>query len=110
MNKAFFDYFRCPETYGDFSVRKERSGPAGYFRFGPVVAYGHLATGVYAETAAVPLHDSMEDVKVSQSDLSLPFDPNSVVDNLRFERYVDANIADGHNGALKTLTRNLYYS
>jgi|SRR5579862_3082002 len=110
MDKALFDYFRCPETYGDFAGCKEPSGPAGYFRFGPAIAYGQLTGGLCAESAAVRLHDSMEDVEVSQSRLSLPFDPNTVVDNLRFERYVDASISDRHNGTLKALTRNVYYS
>jgi hypothetical protein len=110
MNKVFIDYFRCPDRYGEFCVSKDPSGPAGYFRFGAAIAYGRLTTGVYAETAAVPLHDSMEDVEISKSHLRLSFDPNTVVDNLRFERYVDANSSDGRNGLLKALTRNLYYS
>lgn len=110
MNKALLDYFRCPETYVDFCVRKEPSGPAGYFRFGPAVAYGQLNSGFCAESAAVRLHDSMEDVEMSKSRLSLPFDPNTVVDNLRLERYVGANISDKRSATLKVLTRHLYYS
>ena len=110
MNKAFLDYFRCPETYGEVCVRNEPQGPAGYFRFGPAVAYGQLTSGSCAESAGVRLHDSMEDIEISKSCLSLPFDPNTVVDNLRFERYVDANMSEERNGILEPLTRNLYYS
>lgn len=110
MNQAFTDYFRCPTKYGEFCVSKEPSGPVGYFRFGPAAAYGQLTSGFCAESAAFRLHDSMEDVEVSKSHLSLPFDPNTIVDNLRFERYVYANSPKGSNRTLKALAKNLYYS
>src|SRR5437899_2027587 len=106
MNKAFLDYFRCPEGYGEFCLLAEPSTPAGYFRFGSAVAYGQLSTGVCAERSSGQLCDAMQNVEISKPLLRLPFDVNSVVDNLRLERYVQDSGSGGWNGHFKAMLKD----
>lgn len=111
MNQAFVDYYRCPDAYGEFRVQESASGPEGYFQFGPgAIGYGQLSTGTCAASVSCQLYDAVKAVETSESIPSLPFDLNTVVDNLRFERYVGAHISDKRAGILKALTRDLYYS
>jgi hypothetical protein len=111
MNKTFLDYYRCPEMYGEFCLQGEVSSPAGYFRFGSgAIGYGHLSSGTCAATASGQLYDAMLGVDTSRSTPSLPFDPTSIIDNLRFERYLDGNVSGKWSGHLKTLSKDAYYS
>jgi hypothetical protein len=53
------------------------------------------------------LHDAWDDAVAHPGSLSLSFDPDQVIDNLRLERYFDAT--DGHSFLSSRLANTLYY-
>jgi hypothetical protein len=111
MNKAFLDYYRCPEMYGEFCLQGTTSSPAGYFRFGSgAICYGQLSSGSCAALVSSHLYDGMQGAEISNSTPSLPFDPTSIIDNLRFERYVNGNVSGRWSGHLKALSKEAYYA
>jgi len=72
----------------------EPSPYPGHFGFGPEsICYGSITTGELRSTAAEVLHDALNDATVQPGVVDLSFDPDQVVDNLRFERY-----CGGHQG------------
>src|ERR1039458_6718888 len=102
MNKAFLDYYHCPEMYGEFCLQGTTSSPAGYFRFGlGAIVYGQIFSGPCVASASGQLYDAMDGVEISNSIPSLPFDPTCIVDNLRFERYLKEKISGNWNRRLK---------
>lgn len=107
MNQAFLDYYRCPNSFADFSLTAEKSsgkGP-GYFAFGPgLICYGSSTLHV-CEHATDLLPDALEHVRTKNSTCILPFDPTEVADNLRLERYVEPKKQTG----IKALVRSIYY-
>ena len=110
MNKAFLDYYRCPEVYGEFCLQGKPSAPAGYFRFGSgVVGYGQLSSGACSATVCGQLYDVRQGVEISDSTPSLPFDLTSIVDNLRFERYLNTNVSGKWNRCLRAMLKDAYY-
>ena len=110
MDKTFLDYYRCPEIYGGFGLQEKPSSPAGYFRFGSgAIGYGQVSSGMCAGTASGQLYDAMQGVEYSGTIPSLPFDPTSIVDNLRFERYVNGNVSGKSTGHLKAMLKDAYY-
>ncbi len=83
------DYYRVPEGSLGRVVVAEASGDAGFFRFGPeVICYGQCAAGVSRTFKSSNLHDAFESLRVNESIIQLPFDPASVIENLRQEHYV----------------------
>jgi len=88
MNRRFVDHYRCPEEFAHCFLNGEPSEHLGYFRFGPeAICYGSLCKGVVQLSPETQLHDSLKDAKVESGAVSLSFDPDQVIDNLRFERY-----------------------
>jgi hypothetical protein len=111
MNRAFLDYYRCPEIYGEFCLEGKPSSTAGYFRFGSgAIAYGHLSSAVCAATVSDQLYDAMQSVDISRSTPCLPFNLTSIVDNLRLERYVNGNASGKWKRYTKAALKNGYYS
>jgi hypothetical protein len=109
MTRAFFDYYRCPESFVTFASRELSSAERGYFRFGAnAVCYGRCSANVAAEDVTSPLHDALEDVTIQDGTLWLPFDPSEVTANLRFERYVASDGYRKRFGA-NSLVRRAYY-
>lgn len=94
-NQAFVKSFRCPEELCAFTVAPRLSSKPGYFRFGEdIICYGRCL-GPPAQDPSGLLYDAMEDVRIDGSGLVLPFDPNEIIENLRFERYVTATRGRG---------------
>jgi hypothetical protein len=60
----------------------------GFFRFGPAVCYGKVAGDVYPFVNG-RLFDATSTVNVEGGRVLLPFDLDQVLDNLRYERYVN---------------------
>lgn len=111
MNKAFLDYYRCPEIYGEFRLQGKPSSPAGYFRFGSgAIGYGQLSSGACAGTVSAQLYDAIQAVEISKSTPCLPFDLTSIVDNLRLERYINGNASGKWNRYTKATLKNGYYA
>ena len=110
MNKAFLSYFQCPEIYGSFNLLGELSAEAGDFRFClDTICYGRSSSAVCTQPVTRALFDAFRDARIERFTYSLPFNPADLVDNLRYERYVASNHADGYRGTLENLVRNAYY-
>jgi hypothetical protein len=106
LSQAIQDRYRCPEGFLNFALRGELSSKEGYFRFGPnTTGHGRACTGrLQAKPGTSPLDDLLREVEVGDGELKLPFDPNEVIDNLRFERYTNHHFS----GPVNTLKR-IYY-
>lgn len=108
MNRTFIDYYRCPEEFAQCLSEGEPSRALGYFRFGhEAICYGSINNGKVQKNAEEELHDALDDVVVQPGALSLSFDPDQVVDNLRLERY--CNGSGKHSFLSGELATKLYY-
>lgn len=83
---------------------------SGYFRFGSAgVCYGQCSSGFPAASVTDPLHDAYQHVITRGSSVQLPFDPIRVINNLRYERYVNNTAHDRRAINANSLVRTLYY-
>jgi hypothetical protein len=104
--RAVGDRYRCPENLLDFAFRGPLSSDEGYFRFGPnVICYGRSSSGTLQPAIGPSLRDVLDDVQIGDGTLSLPFDPENVIQNLLLERYLGA-ARPNRPGTLK----KLYYT
>jgi hypothetical protein len=108
MNTALLDFYLCPEQFVDFEISGRLSPEAGYFRFGQNTCYSRSASGYRASRPDPTLYDVLNDVTVHESNLSLPFDPDEVIDNLRLERYANRNGKGAMTGWERSL-KAIYY-
>jgi hypothetical protein len=108
MNRTFVDYYRCPEEFAGCFLDGEPSRHLGHFRFGPdAICYGSISKGAVHPSPDGELHDALNDAVVERGALGLPFNPEQVVNNLRFERYCDS---PGRRSLLSgPLANKLYY-
>jgi len=110
MNKQFLEYFRCPANYVDFRLNGELQPHAGFFLFGPeLTVYGRVSSGRTSPESSAPLEDVLPAARVEKSACLIPFDPDEVVENLRFERYNGAMSAV-RRSLRETLSRKAYYA
>jgi hypothetical protein len=86
------------------------SAPRGFFRFGSSIGFGHCADGVTSD----PADAKLPIVKTARPDdsgqLALPFDPNEVADNLRWERYYSSSSSQDSGILNAKWIRNAYYT
>jgi len=88
MNQTFLDYYRCPEEFARCSLDGQPSQDSGHFRFGPEsICYGSISKGSVHQSPVGELHDTLNDAVADRGVVRLPFDPDQIVNNLRFERY-----------------------
>lgn len=107
VNAALIDYYRCPREMVRFEPPRLRE-VSGFFRFGNRnVCFGRCTVPVAREFKE-PLPDVTSLVSPSGSAISLPFDANEVIENLRAERYA----TDGQHGGsiLKRAAKKSYYA
>jgi hypothetical protein len=110
MNRAFIDYYRCPESFVTFAVRGMLSGEEGYFQFGSdAVCYGRSSSNLASTHFTEDLFDVLPEVRITDETVWLPFDPNQVIDNLRCERYRSQHPPENHC-ARSSLVRETYYT
>ena len=80
----------------------------GHFRFGvDAICYGSISKGEVHPSPDGELHDALKDAVVERARVGLSFDPDQVVNNLRFERYY-GNLAR-HSLLSGGLANKLYY-
>jgi hypothetical protein len=90
MNDSLTQYYRCPEHYIRLALKGSLSGTGGYFRFGEdSFCYGRCSGRDPAASAEDILYDASLDAGVEKGVVSLPFDLEEVIANLRHERYFD---------------------
>jgi hypothetical protein len=108
MNQAFIDYFRCPENLITFQLSRPIGRDPGYFRFGrEAICYGSSTSGFVSKRVLDPLYDTSVDVMAEGRSVRLPFDPDEIIANLRYERYHhSAKVRSRESLRL----RHLYYS
>jgi hypothetical protein len=110
MNQAFSHYFRCPDTAADFRLGGELQKESGFFRFGEGVdCYGQSCV----RRAAANYHAQLEDVscaaKIERRHVTLPFDPDQVAENLRFEVYTGQMHSEHTYFGGNPVIRAIYY-
>jgi hypothetical protein len=110
MNQAFLHYFRCPDTAADFRLGGELQKESGFFRFGEGVdCYGQSSV----RRPAANYHAQLEDVscaaKIERRHVTLPFDPDQVAENLRFEAYTGQMQSEHTYFGGNTVIRAIYY-
>ncbi len=102
------DRFRCPEDLVDFSIVGELSKDPGYFRLGAdTICYGQCSSGAPASHVTDTLHNAGPYVTANGT-VQLPFNPEEVVDSLRFEKYFSDSV-NQEKGGVKTVVRSMYY-
>jgi hypothetical protein len=89
MRDCLKHYFRCPDGMTRFATREPLSSQSGYFQFGRNVnCYGQYCT-IPLEIAGNTSDQSWHDIEIKNGTVHLPFDPDAVLDNLRYELYVE---------------------
>ena len=100
---AVGDRYRCPENLLDFALSAPLSSDEGYFRFGAnSICYGRSSCGTRQPAIHTSMYDVLDDVRIDNGTLRLPFDPENIVQNLLLERYLGAACRPGP-GTLKKL-------
>jgi hypothetical protein len=88
MNRSFQDYYRCPEKFASCFLDGDPSQDLGHFKFGPeTICYGSISKGTVHGGPDGELHDALNDAVAERGTVRLSFDPDQIVNNLRFERY-----------------------
>lgn len=108
MVHPLVEYFRCPPSYALTSAAPDLPAQSGYFRVGAGTAYGRQSAVPVHSRADGDLQDVLPDASRVAAHLQLPFDLAEVLDNLRRERYPEAQKAIEHVST-PTMTRGLYY-
>jgi glycosyltransferase involved in cell wall biosynthesis len=110
MNFTFSEHFRCPDSIVEIRTSNPGSGDTGYFRFGDdVMCYGQTNSGKPAGLVGETIHDALPAARLGNQEVSVPFDFDQVVQNLRCEFYA------GHVREKETffsphpMVRSLYY-
>jgi hypothetical protein len=110
MNQAFHAYFRCSDSVADFRLGGELQKESGFFRFGEYVdCYGQSSV----RRPSTNYHPHLEDVsfaaKIDRRQVTLPFDPDQVAENLRFEAYTGQMQAEQTYFGGNAVIRAIYY-
>ncbi|MGH9405270.1 MAG: hypothetical protein ACRD3D_05450 [Terriglobia bacterium] len=106
MNETFLDFYRCPETFGRFTIAADLGNDSGFFKFGPdVTCFGRCSPGHASASPHNGLHDLLPDVTPNHSSLGLPFDLDQTINNLRLEKYTGG----AANSAKHRMVRGGYY-
>ena len=106
MNDSFLDYFKCPERYLRLGLTETLSPARGFFRFGPGnIYYGRLSRENALTDGSE--RDVLKEVKVEEGGISLPFDVDEVVDNLRLELYTSSS--RNKTSLADSITAAVYY-
>lgn len=100
VGRELLEHFRCPEGLLEFVAKSESPSPARFFRFGAISrCYGQI-WGQLSSSQQASGYDALDDTVARDGYLALPFDPDEVINNFRFERY--APEVSGHE-ILKTV-------
>lgn len=106
MSNVVSDYFRFPTGVLDFGLLGELSPPSGFFRFGQdTLCFGRNSTGQTGETPSDAVILSADNLLSGDGRCLVPFDPDEVINNLRFERYLSRHTMT----FLQRIVRDAYY-
>jgi hypothetical protein len=112
MGNCLTDYFRLPDDSSDLCFHSESSGGRGFFRFGRhAICYGEYKNAVSLQNGHQALFDASTDVVIENGTIHFPFNPDTLIDNLRHERYKQALTLVADKRMLKhPLIRGGYYA
>jgi hypothetical protein len=89
IGQLIIDYYKCHQESLDFTSVGPLQDMHGYLRFRQdILCYGQTVGDTYP-TVNGHLFDASEHVGRYEGTIFLPFDPAQIVNNLRYERYVD---------------------
>jgi glycosyltransferase involved in cell wall biosynthesis len=110
MNFTFSEHFRCPDSIAEIRTSDPSSGDTGYFRFGgDVVCYGQTNSGKPAVLVGETIHDALPAARLGDRKVSVPFDFDQVVQNLRCEFYAGYATEEETFFSPHPTVRSLYY-
>ena len=101
------ELYRSSAAASPFRAAPQTDGREGFFRLGRgSVCYGRASVET-RPGADEDLADAVESIQVRDGAVTLPFDPDQIVANLRYERYVEA--PRGDNWVESSWVRDVYY-
>jgi hypothetical protein len=110
MNKAFRAHFRCPDSAADFRLSGSLRKESGFFRFGEGVdCYGQSCGNPPSASYRIQLEDVSRAVGHSGPQITLPFDPDQISDNLRYEAYTGQMSSEQTHFGGNAVIRAMYY-
>jgi hypothetical protein len=110
MKQGVVDHYRCRENLAYFELAGRLSEDPGYFWFGPeTICYGNSSFGSRSKRASGALYDALADVTTDGGTVRLPFDPDEIIENLRYERYRSSADRNGRVLGENPLARSIYY-
>jgi hypothetical protein len=88
MTRTLSDYYNLPAEELRTLASDTLTGNPGFFEFGSgTTCYGRSRAGVSSDVATAGQFDALKAVGLTGASISLPFDAQEVVENLRGERY-----------------------
>jgi hypothetical protein len=110
MNRTLSDYYKLPSEALRCLASDNLTGNPGFFKFGSeTTCYGRCRAGVSSDVAAAGQFDALKAVGLAGSNISLPFDFEEVVENLRRERYEKNLISRRERVVTREWIRKAYY-
>jgi hypothetical protein len=106
MQDSFTGYYRCPQEYATFAVSQQLPPDSGYFRIGNEIAYGQCSGATPSSSVGAALPDVSAYIASERGQIVLPFDIDSIINNLRVEEYPSARTS---RLASTRLLHDLYY-
>lgn len=100
-------YFRCDDGLLNFKTDRPLSEKAGFFRFSDATCFGRSTDGALSPDPGSDLCDLSHYTQINSGSVTLPFDVEEVLRNLREERYSNCSAGPGPKSGL---IRNLYYA
>ncbi len=111
MHNSLLDYYRCPDEAVPLSIAGEPGGTPGYFRFGTdLICFGRSVLKRQSDSQNENLTDTADLAEIRNHSVSLPFDLDEIVANLRCENYT-GNMGDEETrlGAAPYASRIYYW-
>jgi hypothetical protein len=108
--KPLADYYHVPECMLGRVLGSKSSGEAGFFRFGPkAICYGQSASGVSTRVEDAGRYDALKSIRLTGSDIHLPFDLAQIIENLRREHYVQSLVPGRERFVTREWMLETYY-
>jgi len=109
MSKYLTNYFRCAEDLAELIPGAPLSEDEGYFALGKkIVCYGRSSAGRRSPDPELIDYDALADVTLSNSQATLPFEPDEIIRNFYYERYARKKLSP-LDRLRRNVIREVYY-
>lgn len=110
MTKLLTDCYKIPGSLLDIKLDGVLNPDRGFFSFGEeTTCFGRTTLSNAVRKEPLNLYDVARHCARDHGFLSLPFDVDEVINNLRLEKYINNSMTDENQGAAKKIVRSLYY-